>query len=88
MTKFYLITIGIFTLIIVLLVLAIMIQTKVYKSRIRKTKERIINEQNERTKKTEEIINNASKKKADMRGGDDASSFNASLDVLRKHTSS
>ncbi len=84
MTKFFLITIGILIIFIAVLVLVIYIQHKVNKAEIQKIKNRMTLEQNERNKKTEEIINNANKKKSDIRTGNDTDSFNSSLDVLQE----
>lgn len=88
MTKFYLSAMGVLALLSAVLFVANIVQSKIYKAKLKKAENAAIEKQNEKTKREEEIINNANKKKSDMRSGDDASSFNASLDVLRKHTSS
>lgn len=86
MTKFFLVTIGILILFVAVLVLVIYIQHAANKAEIQKIKNIMTLEQNERNKKAEEIINNANKKKSDIRTGNDNDSFNSSLDVLQEFT--
>lgn len=86
MTKFFLVTIGILILFVAVLILVIYIQHEANKAEIQKIKNRMTLEQNERNKKAEEIINNANKKKSDIRTGNDNDSFNSSLDILQEFT--
>ena len=84
MTKFLFAVVAVLSALFVIALLALYLQGKVYKSKLKKQESDFIKQWNDMQSKQLEILNNAKKQKEDLHSGGNADSFNSSLDVLQK----
>ena len=83
MTKALLILVCSLLALLAAAALALFIQSKFYKGRLKKQEQDFLEQWNELQLKQKEILNNAKQKKESLHSGSDSDSFNSSLDVLQ-----
>ena len=85
MTKFFLITIAVLFVLILILCITVAIQKKLYSKKIKNLKAETQEQISVENKKISEILSNAKNKK-DTLHSDNVSSFNSSLELLQNLT--
>lgn len=86
MTKFLIIVISVLLAMLVVTLLAMRLQSKFYKQKLKEKDKEFLYRWNETQQKQQEILNNAKKQKENLHNGDNSSNFNSSLGVLQKRS--
>ncbi len=86
MTRFLIIVISVLLAMLVVTLLAMRLQSKFYKQKLKEKDKEFLYRWNETQQKQQEILNNAKKQKENLHNGDNSSNFNNSLGVLQKRS--